>query len=74
MGKLKQIHELKPAKLKRIAIEATSEGFSRAIKTNITVVYSEGDELLERQPNGEKTRLKSLIRGKQNLASKFKLK
>ena len=74
MVKLKQISELKPAKLKQIAIEATSEGFSRAIKTNITVVYSEGNELFERQPNGKKTRLKRLIRGKQNLTSKFKLK
>lgn len=73
MGKLKRISELKSAKLRQIAVEATAEGFSRAIKTNITLVYSEGNELVERQPNGKKTRLKSFIRAKQNLTSKFKL-
>lgn len=74
MGKLKHISELKPAKLKQIAVEATAEGFSKAIKTNITIVYSEENELFERQTNGKRTRLKSLVRGKQNLTSKFKLK
>jgi len=74
MSNLKQIYELKPGKLKRIAREATSDGFAKAIESNITVVYSEGNILIERYPNGKKTKLSKLTREKQNLTSKFKLR
>ncbi len=74
MVKLKQISELKPAKLKRIALEATAEGFSKAIETNITIVYAEGNALVERHPDGKKIRIKRLVRGQQRLSTRFKLK
>jgi len=40
----------------------------------MTLVYTEGDALIERQPNGKKVTLVTLKRGQLNLTSKFKLK
>ena len=73
MKKIKQIHEIRPAELNRIAKLATADGFAKAIKSNITVVYTEGDVLIERHPNGEKVMLKRLKREKRTLTNKFKL-
>jgi hypothetical protein len=69
-----QIQELKPNKLIRIAKEATSAGFANALKTKLSIVYTEGNMLVERLPNGEKRKLTSLKRKKQTLTNKFKLK
>ena len=74
MTNSKQIQELKPDKLKSIAKEATSAGFANALKSNIAIIYSEGNALVERQPNGKKIKLASLKREKHTLTSKFKLK
>lgn len=51
---LKKIQELRPNKLKSIAKEATSAGFAKALKSNLSIVYAEGDVLVERQPGGKK--------------------
>jgi len=74
MGITKQIHEIRPAELNRIAKKATSDSFTKAIRSNMTLVYTEGDALIERQPNGKKVTLVTLKRGQLNLTSKFKLK
>lgn len=74
MGITKQIHEIRPAELNRIAKKATSDSFTKAIRSNMTLVYTEGDALIERQPNGKKVTLVTLKRGSITLTSKFKLK
>lgn len=74
MNNLKQIQELRPNKLKSIAREATSAGFVKALKSNLSVIYTEGNVLVERQPNGKKIKLASLKHEKRTLTTKFKLK
>lgn len=74
MDNLKQIREIRPEELNHIARKATSDGFARAIKSNIVVVYTEGNALIERQPNGKKVTLIRLKREKRTLTNKFKLK
>ena len=74
MSNSKQIHELKPEKLNRIARKATSDGFVKALKLNISVIYTEKNALIERQSNGKKIKLAALKRNKQTLTNKFKLK
>ena len=74
MGISKQIHEIRPAELNRIAKKATSDSFTKAIRSNIALVYTEGDALIERQPDGKKVMLVRLKRGQSTLTSKFKLK
>lgn len=74
MGISKQKHEIQPAELNRIAKEATSDSFTKAIRSNITLVYTEGDVLIKRLPDGKKVTLFRLKRGQPTLTSKFKLK
>lgn len=74
MTTLKQIQELRPGKLKSIAKDATSAGFAKAVKSNLSIVYAEGDMLVERQPGGKKIKLAVLKHEKRTLTSKFKLK
>ena len=74
MSNSKEIHELRPEKLNRIAREATSDGFAKALKVNIAVIYTEENTLVERQPDGKKVRLSDFKRDKQTLTNKFKLK
>lgn len=74
MGKNKQIHEIRPAELKRIAQSATADGFTKAIAANMTLVYTEGNVLIERHPNGKKVTLSKLKRDTRTLTNKFKLK
>ena len=74
MTTIKQIQELRPAKLKSIAKEATSAGFAKALKSNLAIVYTEGDVLVERQPGGKKIKLAVLKHEKRTIANKFKLK
>jgi hypothetical protein len=74
MSNSKQIHELRPERLNRIARKATSDGFVKALKENIAVIYTEKNALVERQPNGKKIKLAGLERNKQTLSNKFKLK
>lgn len=74
MGSSKQIHEIRPSELNRIARKATSDSFTKAIRSNMTLVYTEGDALIERQPDGKKVTLIRLKRGQPTLTSKFKLK
>lgn len=74
MGISKQIHEIRPAELNRIARKATSDSFTKAIQSNIPLVYTEGGALIERQPDGKKVTLVRLKRGQTTLTSKFKLK
>jgi hypothetical protein len=42
MDNLKQIREIRPEELNRIARKATSDGFVKAIKSNITLVLLKG--------------------------------
>jgi hypothetical protein len=74
MGNSRQIFEIQPDELNRIARKATSDGFSKAIKSDITVIYTEGNSLIERMPNGKKIRIKSLNRENRVLNSVFKLR
>jgi hypothetical protein len=74
MGTSKNISEIQPEELNHIARKATSDGFAKAIKSNITVVYTEGNELIERLPSGKKIRLKSLNRQTRVINRVFKLK
>ena len=74
MKKIKQIHEIRSAELKRITQTATADGFTKAIASNITLVYTEGNVLVERHPNGKKVTLKRLKRDTRTLTNKFKLK
>jgi hypothetical protein len=74
MGNSRQIFEIQPDELNRIARKATSDGFAKAIKSDITVIYTEGNSLIERMPNGKKIRVKSLNRENRVLNSVFKLK
>jgi hypothetical protein len=74
MSNSKQSHELKPAELNRIAREATSRGYAKALKVNISVIYTEKNTLVERHPDGKKVKLAGLKREKLTLTNKFKLK
>lgn len=74
MGNSKNISEIQPEELNHIARKATSDGFAKAIKSNITVVYTEGNALIERLPSGKKIRLKSLNRQTRVINRVFKLK
>lgn len=74
MGISKQKHEIRPSELNRIAREATSDSFTKAIRSNITLVYTEGDALIKRLPDGKKVTLFRFKRGQPTLTSKFKLK
>jgi len=74
MDNLNHIQELKPNKLKNIAREATSAGFANALKSKLSIVYTEGATLVERQSNGKIKKLASLKREKHTLTSNFKLK
>ena len=74
MGNSRQIFEIQPEELNRIARKATSDGFAKAIKSDITVIYTEGNSLIERMPNGKKIRVKSLNRENRVLKSVFKLR
>ncbi|MBW8332178.1 MAG: hypothetical protein K0M40_09175 [Prolixibacteraceae bacterium] len=74
MSILKPIKKISPRKLKNIASEATSEGFSKALKSNLSIVYAEGNILVERHPSGKKIRLGSLKCEKKLITNKFKLK
>ena len=74
MRNSRQIFEIQPDELNRIARKATSDGFAKAIKSDITVIYTEGNSIIERMPNGKKIRVKSLNRENRVLNSVFKLK
>ena len=74
MDNLKQLHEIRPEELNLIARKATSDSFAKAIKSSITMVYTEGNALIERQPDGVKIILRKLKRRKQTLTNTFKLK
>lgn len=70
----KKTKELQPGKLKSIAKEATSAGFAKALASDLSVIYAEGDTLVEQQPGGKKKMLSMLKREKRTITTKFKLK
>ncbi len=74
MNSLKQTESLRTERLVRIARKATATGFSKAVAGKVAVVYTDGEKVVERQPDGEVKTIDRLKNHPVKISQRFKLK